>query len=69
MLKSNAKASQPQNLNSFSKSRYNANQISASEMRFLAEVAKMGRVKSEGDLIHLLRFLRDALHSRASKPS
>ena len=71
MLKSNAKATRPLKLNSFSKNRglHNANPITASELRFLAEVAKLGRIKSESDLIHLLKFLRAALDSHVSKPS
>jgi hypothetical protein len=69
MLKSIAKVSQPLNLSFFSKNQRNANRVTASEMRFLAEVAKLGSIKSEGDLIHLLGILRDALGSRASKPS
>jgi hypothetical protein len=69
MLKSNAKVTRALKLNSFSKNRYNANSATASERRFLAEVAKLGSIKSEGDLIHLLGFLRDALGSHVTKPS
>jgi hypothetical protein len=69
MLKSNAKVTRALKLNSFSKNRYNANPATASERRFLAEVAKLGSIKSEGDLIHLLGFLRDALGSHVAKPS
>ena len=69
MLKSNAKVTRALKLNSFIKNRYNANPATASERRFLAEVAKLGSIKSEGDLIHLLGFLRDALGSHVAKPS
>jgi hypothetical protein len=70
MLKSNAKATRPLKLNSFSKTGglQSANPITVSERRFLAEVAKLGSIKSEGDLIHLLKFLRAALDSHVAKP-
>jgi hypothetical protein len=71
MLKSNAKVTRPPKLNSFSRNRnlHDDNPATASERRFLAEVAKLGSIKSEGDLIHLLGFLRDALGSHVTKPS
>jgi len=71
MLKSNAKTTHPLKLDSFSRNRnlHNGNPATASERRFLAEVAKLGSIQCEGDLIHLLGFLRDALGSHVTKPS
>ena len=71
MVKSNAKATRPLKLNSFGRNRglRNADQPTQSERRFLAEVARLGSIKAEGDLIHLLGFLRDAIGSHVAKPS